>query len=237
MNANDLNRAYLYLWAASIRNPACERMHGTPLNEAIYVADEVVNNFRKKYKLQVVNTIFLTDGESNWTRFTDNSKYIFSPDKKIKKVFIYQDPKTKKEYTVDPHGRREHTATLLKMLKDRTGCNLVGFYLYGSTAFHGVSREFLNSATTYDEYGKKMSQLWNDKFFVPVTSAGYDEYYIINPKTFRQNQNDEVLKVDSTMSKNKVAKEFLKFSEKKAINRLLLGRFMERVAGKIKNAA
>lgn len=240
MNANELNRAYLYLWAAALRIPYCERMHGTPLNEAIYVADEIVNNFRIKNKLQVVNTIFLTDGDSNWTRFKDNSQYssYHTVDgKRVKKIYIYQDPKTKKEYTLYSAGdTRELTITLLKVLKDRTGSNLVGFYLYESANFQSVQRKFFD-ATEMNEYMKNNSKLWSEKFFVPVTTSGYDEYYIINPKSFKQSAVPEVLNVDPTMSKNKVAKEFLKFSEKKAINRLLLSRFMERVAGKINNAA
>lgn len=240
MNANELNRAYLYLWAAANRVPACERMHGTPLNETIFVADQIVNNFRNKYKLQVVNTIFLTDGESNWTRFTDNSisAYTTPEGKRIKKTFIYQDPKSKKEYTFDMSGTsRNVTITMLKILKDRTQCNLVGFFMYDSSNFATVSRQFLNATTASTEYGKKASQMWNEKFFVPVTNEGYDEYYVINPKSFRQSAAVEELKVDSTMSKKMAAKEFLRFAEKKSINRLLLSRFMERVAGKIKNAA
>lgn len=239
MNANELNRAYLYLWAAARRNPYCERMHGTPLNEAIYVADEIVNNFRIKNKLQVVNTIFLTDGDSNWTRFKDNSQYSYPivDGKRVKKVYVYQDPKTKKEYSLNSAGdTREVTTMLLKVLKDRTGSNLVGFYLYESSNFQSVQRKFFD-ATEMNEYMKNNSKLWNEKFFVPVTTSGYDEYYIINPKSFRQSAVPEVLNVDSSMTKTKVAKEFLKFSEKKAINRLLLSRFMERVAGKINNAA
>jgi hypothetical protein len=238
MNANELNRAYLYLWAAAIRTPSCERMHGTPLNEAIYVADEIVNNFRSKNKLQVVNTIFLTDGESNWSRFKDSSimsNYTVDG-KRVRKVYIYQDPKTKKEYTLNPNDTQQTTNTLLKVLKDRTNCNLVGFFLYESSNFQKVSIRFFSSAEM-NEYTKKNSALWNEKMFVPVLNAGYDEYYIINPKSFRQSEVMEVLNIDPTMSKAKVAKEFLRYSEKKAINRVLLSRFMERVAGKIKNAA
>jgi hypothetical protein len=203
------------------------------------VADEIVNNFRIKNKLQVVNTIFLTDGDSNWTNFKDSSTHEYSPisGQRIRKIYIYQDPKTKKEYTLSDGGdTRALTTALLKVLKDRTNSNLVGFYLYESSSFTHVQRRFFD-AFDVSEYTKNNSKLWNEKFFVPVMTAGYDEYYIINPKSFRSSEVPEKLNVDSTMSKSKVAKEFLRFSEKKAINRLLLSRFMERVAGKVKNAA
>ena len=238
MNANELNRAYLYLWAAARNIPSCERMQGTPLNEAIYVADEIVNNFRIKNKLQVVNTIFLTDGDSNWTMFKDASGTTYNNKGGVtKKMYVFLDPKTKKQYTIsNAFETREATTMLLKVLKDRTNSNLVGFYLFESSNFTSVQRRFFG-VSEMNDYFKNNSKLWNEKLFVPVMNAGYDEYYVINPKSFRQSETSEELKIDSSMSKSKVAREFLKFSEKKAINRMLLNRFMERVAGKIKNAA
>jgi hypothetical protein len=41
-------------------------------------------------------------------------------------------------------------------------------------------------------------------------------------------QND--LKVNSDMTKARIAKEFMKFSEKKSVNRVLLKRFIAKVA-------
>ena len=46
------------------------RMHvdplmSTPLNQAIIAAEKIINDFRNKNKLQVVNTVFLTDGQSD----------------------------------------------------------------------------------------------------------------------------------------------------------------------------
>ena len=239
MNANELNRAYLYLWAAAIRPPSCERMQGTPLNDTIYVADEIVNNFRIKNKLQVVNTIFLTDGDSNYSHFKDTSPPAYSKTngQRIQSTYIFSDPKTKKQYTLKTAGdSRELTTMLLKVLKDRTNSNLVGFYLFESSNFSSIQRRFYGE-TYVNDYYKNISKMWNEKFFIPITNVGYDEYYVINPKSFKQTETMEELKIDSSMSRSKVAKEFLKFSEKKSINRLLLNRFMERVAGKIKNVA
>lgn len=234
MNASELNRAYQYLWAAGISPTRCEPMGGTPLNDAIYVADELVNTFRAKYKLQVVNTIFLTDGDSNSTHMNSNGSMFYNNGKKYKNVDVIQDPKTKKEYFIEDRYRG-FTATLFKMLKDRTGCNLVGFYLFDSLAFRSVQWRF--NMGTDPVYLKKLQTSWSGDNFIPVTSEGYDEYYVINPKSFRETAVPEKLDVDSNMTKAKAARAFLKYAEKKAINRLLLNRFMEKVAGKKQNAA
>ena len=44
------------------------RLGGTPLNEAIVSAFEIVPMFQKKNKVQIVNTIFLTDGQGSHLR-------------------------------------------------------------------------------------------------------------------------------------------------------------------------
>ena len=38
---------------------------GTPLNDTIVVAKTVIEEFRMKSRAQIVNAIFLTDGQSN----------------------------------------------------------------------------------------------------------------------------------------------------------------------------
>ena len=48
-------------------------MGGTPLNESIIAAMKLVPEFQKKYKLQVVNTVFLTDGEGHRLNTVYNS--------------------------------------------------------------------------------------------------------------------------------------------------------------------
>jgi hypothetical protein len=117
------------------------------------------------------------------------------------------------------------TKLLLQVLKDRTGCNLIGFYICGD-GFDRAYREY-NGYKTGSEYSAEKSS-WNNEGFFPVTSAGYDEYYILNPKMFNITVNN--LTVDTGMTKNRAAKEFIKFAEKKTVSRVLLSRFVKRIA-------
>ena len=66
MKVEEMNFAMTALWAASDRHwLQTDGMGGTPLNDAILIAPKIVNDFRVKNKLEIVNTIFLTDGGSN----------------------------------------------------------------------------------------------------------------------------------------------------------------------------
>ena len=147
----------------------------------------------------------------------------------IRNVFILQDEVTKKNYEFTFGGV---TIPLLKILKDRTGCNLIGFYLFGNgwsargTTHHTVTRTFFpNSNPEFQEIVKRS---WNDDKFVSVKTSGYDDYFIINSEGM--NIENKPFTVDTGMTKNKIAKAFMEFSGKKSVNRVLLRRFIDLIA-------
>jgi hypothetical protein len=229
MKIQELNEAMFHLWiVGSNGNIQCDTMGSTPLNECIGVADLIVNKFRAQTKVQIVNTIFLTDGESDPSSSVHGLHSSYGKTQK----YILQDEITKKSYdfrsTSDyysPLAGRGMTKMLLQVLKDRTGCNLIGFYICGD-GFDRAYREY-NGYKSGPEYTDEKAS-WNNEGFFPVTSAGYDEYYILNPKMFNITVNN--LTVDTGMTKNRAAKEFIKFAEKKTVSRVLLSRFVKRIA-------
>jgi len=231
MNLSELNAALINLWFfGNIGYQSFERMGGTPLNSAIVAATELVNEFRNRNKLQIVNTIFLTDGCSNPINGIHNNDV--SSFSSRKKKYVLQDEKTKKEIMFDSRiDSRELTGFLLSSLKEQTGCNLIGFFLYSP---YGWYRSF-NSIYSYffpgsenEKHLSEMKKSWTTNMFMPVKSSGYDEYFIINAKT--KVNNDEDLHINSNMTKNKIAKQFLNFASKKTINRVLLKRFIDLTA-------
>lgn len=229
MNVAELNRAYVYLWARSMWNHL-DPMNGTPLNQAIIAAEKLVNDFRKKNKLQIVNTIFLTDGESNPIEGINSLQYLTFKPKGNR--FILRDNVTKKEYNITGDIRQSYgelTNILLRVLKDRTDTNLIGFFLSTDSTRSIMYRYFNN------EVHDKMSKFWKENKFVPVKSQGYDEYYVINAKAMATTENK--LTIDPTMTKTKIAKEFMKFTESKSINRVLLRQFIDKVSSNKAKAA
>ena len=231
MNTVELNSAYKYLWSMSMAYNALDPMQSTPLNQTIYVADKIVNDFRVKNKVQIVNTVFLTDGDSDPIRYSSqvtNESY-----RKGSKIII-QDTKTKKEYMLSGNGiydnYRAVTTTLLDMLKERTKSNLVGFFLCSSKYKKMKDRFFPDLQNA--KYEADISSSWKNDRFVNVPNEGYDEYYVIN--TTKRDDSDAELNVNSSMTQWKIAKEFQKFSERKSVNRILINRFMKKIAGNSK---
>lgn len=233
MNIQELNFAMTMLWCAANRNWInCDGMGGTPLNHAIMIAPKLVDDFRAKNKLEIVNTIFLTDGESNPSDGIKNETTPRIPNQSRR--YFYVDPMTRKTYDWFPWGygmSGDNTNTLLRILKDRTGCNLVGFFLFGNS-FNKFSSQF-NLRGDWDNL-KKIQKYWNDNKFYPIKSAGYDEYYVIDSKAMKDTKNELLIDNTKKNTAKQMAKAFSKFAQKKTVNRVLLRQFVDRVAGQAK---
>jgi hypothetical protein len=227
MNTKTLNDALCCLWFTRYGYQYTnDIMNSTPLNQAILASDVLINEFRQKNKLQVVNTIVLTDGGSDPMKVSSNAyeqQYLNKNQKYQKYRFFIRDHVTKKMYDSGTNtSGHKVTEIFLKMLKERTGCNLVGFFLTRSmkNLYNLLNIDY----TMHDNLTKK----FKEDLFVKLHNVGYDEYYCVNVRQMSLNQND-TLNVNSDMSQKGIVKQFIKFSEKKSVNRALLTTFINRV--------
>jgi hypothetical protein len=232
MTGADLNFAMAYLLNTRGRG-SYDYLQSTPLNQAIVAAEKVIEMFRAKSKAQIINTVFLTDGDSDpISGFNENSLSTITPEERAarrKGKFILQDKKLKREYELGDnvfYKGKEITNALLRRLKDRTGVNLIGFFLT-SGSFARIAAQMDIPCSTL-EYRAELEKSYKDNHFFPVTSAGYEKYFVINANKMRISQNDLVVTDD--MSKSKIATAFRKFSQGKSVNRVLLRQFIDLVA-------
>jgi hypothetical protein len=229
MTISEMNEAMTFLWFLGKGNHLyVDGMGGTPLNEALILAPKIINDFRAKYKLEIVNCIVLTDGEANGFDGVKNEE----PSITRRKEYLYTDKATGKTYRLNPYGHNDDTNVLLRLLKEKTGCNLIGFFLSSDTITRLISRFFYGS--TY-EYRQKIQKFWKDNKFYPVKSAGYDDYYVVNAAALKE--VDEELAIDNSKTTKQMAKAFSKFAAKKSVNRVLLRNFIDHVTGQAKKVA
>ena len=148
---------------------------------------------------------------------------------------VIVDPVTQHQEFVDDMTCKKLTSHYLKFLKIRTGANVVGFFILSSRMFGKEIRELFGN--TADDLALK-AKFRKDKSLI-VTSAGYDEYYIVN--TYQMGKSENNLEIDNSgdkkMSAKKMAAAFSKFALKKSVNRVLLRNFVERIAGHSKKVA
>jgi len=215
MSMAEFNRAMECLWMASRRMLYCDPMSSTPLNETILAADYLVNQFRKNNKVEVVSTIFLTDGAGDYLSY---SRSVWETKKSN---FVWRDTVTKKTYYNVTN--RDQTSTLLKVLKERTQSNMIGFYLHS-----GNLRDLNYMIDETVLHSDQTIKSWKEEHFFGAKCSGYDEYYIINSRKLADTAAAS-LNVDTKMTKNRVAREFMKYSHKKTVSRTMLSKFITRV--------
>jgi hypothetical protein len=207
------------------------QMGGTPLNECIVAAMKIIPEFQKKNKLQIVNTVFLTDGEGHdldlvWdeyaeghimsTRGTSRSYY--------NTKFVLRDPITKHQVQVENRGRG-CTSAYIQLLKARTNCNVIGYYILSGREFGSVARSFYSSVADFD---KLKSEFRKDKYKI-VTSAGFDEYYLLRAENLNTDDGTSFEVKENSTTRGLVT-AFSKYNTNKLSNRVILNRFIGLIA-------
>jgi hypothetical protein len=196
-------------------------MANTPLNTTIMAAMKIVPKFKNQNRLQIVNTVFLTDGSaSDMTGYYDKEK--------IKRTFghtnyVITDPVTRHEVKAK---RMNHvTFGLLELLKYRTGCKILGFYVVDTRNFTEVS-SFLDEEDLSFLLKKKEEFL--EEKCVMIDAKGYDKFYVIKD----ENQSSEDFG-DVTISSKTVkglVSAFSKHSMKKIQTKTVLNSFIQMIA-------
>ena len=219
-------------------------LYGTPLDTAILVAMDVLPKFKSETGVQKVNTIFLTDGESqaiDWyidipTDEYDDREYRHNRLER-RNDMIVTDPVTGKKlrhksyrnyYNYDDYSQKR-TAFFLSLLKQRVpDMNVVGFFIAGSGRNGTVSKRTLEDKFGMDCDLKKIRKELKKNNVAVCKSAGYDEYYILPSMDI--DLEDKGIEVEVGASKSALKSAFKKNATSKTLNRPLLNKFIGMVA-------
>ena len=227
-------------------NPRNFDLYGTPLDTAIIAAMDVLPKFKSETGVQKVNTIFLTDGDSQRldgfveipTEDDDEREYkqgYISP----RDDMIVTDPVTgaklrKTFYKVYNRSdfvtrSQKTTAFYLSLLKQRVpNMNLVGFFIAGSGRNGTVPKRVLEEKFGVDCDFKKIRKELRKNNVVVCKSAGYDEYYILPSMDI--DLENKGIEVEVGASKSALKSAFKKNATSKTVNRPLLNKFIGMVA-------
>lgn len=208
---------------------------GTPMNHAIVLALDLVPDFKKANNLQVVNTVFITDGDSHpvGEYLDENGKITGLSDYRYQ--IVYVDPKTRKEYKGQAGGWNQ-TETLLNILRDRTQAEVIGFHIINKNKrnFYGVykSRHGIRGQESYDRYHEietACKQFTKEKALI-IRNKGFTENYIIAGGNELHTANSSMEKVESGAKKGAIKSAFLKANRGRETSRKILSSFIEKVA-------
>ena len=197
-----------------VRVPYEYHLGSTPLNEAVIAALDIVPAFQNANSLQIVNAVFLTDGDGNGIGGLNGGHYDEN---------IIRDNKTRKNYKIE--GYRQ-TSTFLNILKDRTDCNIIGIFLNEARNLKGVAYKFWGDI--YGEDYSKANASYKKNNFTVAEVDGYDVQFVVKGTVKVEFDALENLGDDASFTKIKNA--FMKGSSNKKSSRVLAGRLIDIIA-------
>jgi hypothetical protein len=210
--------------------PSKLNLSGTPLNEAIIALHQIIPHFQKVNKVQKVQCVILTDGESgtipynktvnrNW----EDQPYMGTRSPDYGTCFL-RDRNLGKTYKLK-YGYHHFTNSLLENLKDTFDfINLVGIRLVSG-------REGMQFARMYCEYAsKEMDKIekdWKKTKSFSIKSSGYDAYFGLCSNALA---GDDEFEVKEDATKAEIKRAFAKSLKVKKLNKKVLSEFIEIVA-------
>jgi hypothetical protein len=213
----------------SYNPPTGLSLSGTPLNEALISLHQILPKFQKENKLQKVQCVVLTDGESCMIKYHREVQRHWEQEPFMGTAHIgpnafLRDRKTGNTYSCDVEWSG-FTDILLRNLRDRfTDINFIGIrVLEGRDAGNFIRR----SCGYYGpDYEKVMSSWTKEKAF-SIKSSGYHSYFGLSSSALSQ---DSEFDVHECATKAQIKSAFVKSLKSKKMNKKILGEFISLVA-------
>jgi hypothetical protein len=223
--------------------PSCMQMGSTPLNEALTSLLDIVPAFKKKYNIEKMSLITLTDGSGN----SNSSAVLRDSGEKYKDGTTRMSENKEGSQLVIKHKGKNYksdenngywysstamTGTLLDIMRKKYDITTIGFFLIPK-----LSRRYM-SYGIISEYDKKGRYIGNDYSSVmkelkknncyKTEKTGYDDYYITVGGQKVQNADLSGLSADA--KKGDIKKLFSKSMGGRLKSRVLLNHFINKVA-------
>ena len=214
------------------------QLGGTPLNEALVYMTKYLPMFKAKHNIQKLSFITLTDGEGAGLMDSDNfslkSRRVLGEgwEYLTKKAFLH-DEITKKNYAL--HYSDTHTQALLDIIKQRVGCTVIGFYIFKytqrnlSTAWHNNTSSESRSAGSFWSVFDEIKKRIREDGYTSLNGTNYDDLFLIPTKSLSIDDDVE-LNITDDMSAAKIATQMKRMFGSKKKSRVLLNKFIERIA-------
>jgi len=206
----------------------------TPLVDTILLARSIADAFRKNHKVEILNTVFLTDGDGDRTGLEIKGVNHASYESQTKHLVI-EDPITKltmrtpcNRYT---NSQLRLQKILLEMYSKVTGSRLTNFFLVDGKfkrqckdAF-GYGLEAFDAITGFEPAWKSYQK---EKVFFIENNGGYNSRFLVPGGRNLQTKEDTIQ--TTAYDKKSLTKAFGAYQAEKRSNRFLMTRMAKAFA-------
>lgn len=213
-------------------------LNGTPLVQTIVAARSVVEQFKEKHNLDVVNAMYLTDGEGtdepqviSEDRTRSGFGYLGTKMKydNVKRIVKIVDRKTKVTMTVGASDGYLNAQQLFTMMVQKiTGCVNIGFYIGEANAIKYRMRRDADGVDANTR--REMSQSLRQNKFYASNNQGFTSYFNVCVRSENINSDSYSVHTTNTLDKKAVKKlttEFSKNQNNKKSDRVFTSKLMD----------
>ena len=237
--------------------PESERMNNTPMTQAIVATAEIMANFKKQNNLDICSLVVVHDGDADHLRHFWIEKEVV--DRQSGKtvmakthtycdtncrVFYLRDRKNKIESKIISDG--DVSLNILKWFTKVTGSRIFGFFIVegprGNVKW-ALNEKYVNedgknmwevkSENGFDyaeDYRKKLIKKFKDEKFLASKMPGFENFFLINGGSDLTTDDEDGIEIDGKITAKKLATAFAKYNKKRAVNRVLVSRFIQGIA-------
>jgi cobalamin biosynthesis protein CobT len=241
--------------SSPVFRPKSESLSNTPLTQALVATAEIMNKFRKDNNLDLTSLVIVHDGDADWINSVIEEREVrdYEGNLVTKKYPTALDPYGNNNVITDnankltfKYGRYDRSGMneiILNWFRKVTNSKVFGFYLTANS-YQGkgaISRYYYDEDVKqldehrhknfygYEELKKKLYKQFKTQKFVHSYNPGYDSFFIVSGGDDLVTENEEI-EIDGEVTASKLKTAFMKFNKKKAINRVLVSRFITGIA-------
>ena len=202
--------------------PEWFNLGNTPLNHSIFLSKKVVEEFQTRTKVQIVNSIYLTDGESHGICFYVNQNG-YARNYTIETEFLniyFRDKQTKETLLIKPRNRIQETNACVKFTKQISNFRMFAFRLASANELkHNVYSYF-----GFDADRASKVREFNRDNCIEVPSE-FDKFYFVKGNLL--NKEESLSEGFDSKTVTTMSKEFHKVMSNRVNTRIFLKKFID----------
>lgn len=229
-----------------------EELSNTPLSEALIATAEIMKDFKQKNNLDITNLVIVHDGDSDFMNSYRTEHLSKFEDGKVYSRTTYYSHGTTNYYLTDAKNKFSKQILkdpeslfqgIMEWFVKTTDSKIFGFFICdsyrGSAKTAILSRYCIDGVPLYnmqhtnfelykETLMKKQKELRSEKFLL-TKSPGYDSFFLLAGGSSLENEDEEI-QVEGKQTTRSLVKAFTKFNKKKAVNRVLVSKFIQGIA-------
>jgi hypothetical protein len=239
----------------TVPRPNGETLGNTPLTQALIATAELMKEFKTKNNLDITNLVIVHDGDADgindyWKEYEGTDKDGRPVTKIGSRYFdfyntnvVLNDSRNKFQYKLSKERDSVNTG-IMEWFTKVTGSKVFGFFIVPTergniknaiqnrysfedgTPLHQVRET--SYSKWYEETAKLTKQFRSEKMLISKR-IGYNSFYLISGGDDLKTDNDEI-EIDGKFTARKLATAFTKMNKKKAVNRVLVSKFIQGIA-------